>query len=348
MEKRVYKVANAIFEVRLEEPWSFMGYGPVVSERIRRAADGGIGLEILPTRAGDKEPHRTLIQTREEVLPEALKPGILDLSQYEPFLYEGKDKPDFTITLKTSHNTLPELGRKLIRIDSQQPFYTIYDNDGAPRITLDEHPDTGIPCATLCMNSTFTEGEVYPAAGIRKSSVVFNLSTALMMMFTYSQATKGKLLIHASTVRHLGKANIFLGQSGTGKSTHSHLWLEHIEGAELLNDDNPVVAVENGVPMVYGTPWSGKTPCYRNTSAQIRAIVRLEQAPENSISPNKGLSAFTAFVGSVSSIRWNRPIMDCINSTAEQIVLACGVYTLRCRPDREAAETCCKAIESSD
>ena len=348
MEKRVYKVANAIFEVRLEEPWTFMQYGPVVSERIRRAAEGGIGLEILPTRAGDKEPHRTLIQMREEVLPEALKPGVLDMSQYEPFHYEGPDKPDFTITLKAVGNTIPELGRKLIRIDSQLPYYTIYDNDGAPRITLDEHPETGAPSATLCMNSTFTEGEVFPADRIRKSSAVFNLSTAIMMMFTYSQATKGKLLIHASTVRHRGKANIFLGQSGTGKSTHSHLWLEHIEGAELINDDNPVISIENGIPMVYGTPWSGKTPCYRNTSSPIRAIVRLEQAPENNISRNKGIAAYTAFIGSVSSIKWNRPIMDGINATAEKIVMSCGIYTLRCRPDREAAMTCCKAIEESD
>ena len=169
-----------------------------------------------------------------------------------------------------------------------------------------------------------------------------------MMMFTYSQATKGKLLIHASTVRHRGKANIFLGQSGTGKSTHSHLWLEHIEGAELINDDNPVISIENGIPTVYGTPWSGKTPCYRNTSAPIRAIVRLEQAPENNISRNKGIAAYTAFIGSVSSIKWNRPIMDGINATAEKIVMSCGIYTLRCRPDREAAMTCCKAIEESD
>ncbi|MBO6066250.1 MAG: transposase, partial [Lachnospiraceae bacterium] len=84
------------------------------------------------------------------------------------------------------------------------------------------------------------------------------------------------LLMHASVTMHAGKGYLFLGKSGTGKSTHSQLWINNIEGCELLNDDNPVLRVEDdGSVRVYGSPWSGKTPCYRNLDVPVGAIVDL-------------------------------------------------------------------------
>ena len=57
---------------------------------------------------------------------------------------------------------------------------------------------------------------------------------------------------------------MLLGKSGTGKSTHSRLWLKYIPDTKLLNDDNPAVRImDNNTIMIYGTPWSGKTPCYK-------------------------------------------------------------------------------------
>lgn len=68
------------------------------------------------------------------------------------------------------------------------------------------------------------------------------------------------IAIHSSVIVHSGRAVLFLGESGTGKSTHTRLWREHIPGAQLLNDDSPIVRVVEGVPTVFGSPWSGKHP----------------------------------------------------------------------------------------
>ena len=73
------------------------------------------------------------------------------------------------------------------------------------------------------------------------------------------------IAIHSSVIVHSGRAVLFLGESGTGKSTHTRLWREHIPGAQLLNDDSPIVRVVEGVPTVFGSPWSGKTPATRAT-----------------------------------------------------------------------------------
>lgn len=91
------------------------------------------------------------------------------------------------------------------------------------------------------------------------------------------------IAIHSSTIECEGRAVLFLGESGTGKSTHTRLWQEHIPGARLLNDDSPIIRMYQGQATAFGSPWSGKTPCYRNISRPIAGIVRLSQAPANEI-----------------------------------------------------------------
>ena len=86
-----------------------------------------------------------------------------------------------------------------------------------------------------------------------------------MLCYAFAGAYEQTLLVHASVPQIGTTAFLFQGLSGTGKSTHSQLWRTHIPQVELLNDDNPVVRITaDGRISVWGTPWSGKTPCYRN------------------------------------------------------------------------------------
>lgn len=349
-----YKVAGIVFEVRLEEPYHEMEYSPIILDRIAKASRGEAGLDIRPTRAGDDVPHRTLVQTREELLPGARG---LDLSQYAPFqldrdfsspveMTEDKPEPAFTLTVKRGLEQAPELGKLLSHIHVQLPYYSVYESETGTQYTLDENPQTGKPSAILHISKDFRESVLYLSESLRASTVVFQISTALMMNFTYVSAQKGVMLIHASVIGYEGKANIFLGKSGTGKSTHSRLWLDNIPGADLLNDDNPALGFDkDGKLLVYGTPWSGKTPCYRNVYAPVNAIVRLDQAPENRIETESGLNAYATLMGSVSAIRWNRAIMDSISKSIENAVGSAKVFHLFCLPDKDAAQLCADTIK---
>ena len=141
------------------------------------------------------------------------------------------------------------------------------------------------------------------------------------------------------------KGYLFLGKSGTGKSTHSGLWLRHIPNTELLNDDNPAVRIDDeGRAMVFGTPWSGKTPCYKNKSLPIGAIVRLEQAPRNEINRLSPLHAFSSVLSSCSSMIWDKPSFDAITRTSEAVVKRVSVFFLRCLPDEAAARLCHETV----
>ena len=171
------------------------------------------------------------------------------------------------------------------------------------------------------------------------------IDNALMILYALSTAGHGVALFHASTVTYADKAYMFLGVSGTGKSTHSSLWLKYIDGTELLNDDNPVVRVsDDGEASVYGSPWSGKTPCYRNLSYPLGGIVLLSQAPYNKIHRLSGIHAYVALVPSISGKRWEARIADGLHHTENALATNVPVWHLECLPDEAAAQLCHNTI----
>ncbi|MGN1215923.1 MAG: hypothetical protein ACI4TJ_06730 [Candidatus Cryptobacteroides sp.] len=346
---RHYSVGDLVFGLELSAPYSFMEYTAPVMERIRSAADG-ILAPVLPTRAGDDVPPRTFVRSKEE-LPGTLSRYSIDLSQYEPF--RTRDDADELFRLRLAPAALLEdsAGETLITdINENLPSYSI-SSKGEETVFRFRASD-GSTAAILTIPGDMKEGTFIPAARkgapLSGKAIGFYLNMALMVMYTYNASSLGTLLVHASVVSHGWGAHLFLGKSGTGKSTHSRLWLENIGGAALLNDDNPVLRFVGGDLVVYGTPWSGKTPCYRNTSRKVRSIVNLSQAPRNEIHPVKGIPAYSFLLSSVSSVRWNREIMDMLTSVLSAIAMKVPCYRMDCLPDADAALTCCRAVEGNE
>lgn len=140
---------------------------------------------------------------------------------------------------------------------------------------------------------------------------------------------------------------MFLGRSGTGKSTHSRLWLDNIDDTSLLNDDNPVIRLIDGVAYVYGTPWSGKTPCYKNEMMPLEAVVRLSQAPHNKITRFAPLQSFASLMPACSCMRWDSESVSGIHKTVEQVISRVPCFHMECLPDADAAKVCHSAIKRS-
>ncbi len=97
--------------------------------------------------------------------------------------------------------------------------------------------------------------------------------------------TFGRILMHSSILEYNGKAYAFLGRSGTGKSTHSKLWLKHIPNVKVVNGDKPILAISKDKFIAYGTPWQGKEGWGTKTQAPLCGLCFLEQAKVNSIRP---------------------------------------------------------------
>lgn len=259
-----------------------------------------------------------------------------EMKQYQPFLDDNEHPTLFTLRVQASVS--PILFKEQHRQEDEgQSMICGETPDGK---TVLEFQLRGKVAGWLVCTHDFKAGEVYYTGQQR----LFVVNNALMMMYTFVTSDKLTTLFHSSVVSLEGKAYMFLGKSGTGKSTHSQLWLKHIEGTELVNDDNPVVRIIDGEARVYGSPWSGKTPCYRNVDYPIGGIVKLKQAPANSIQRMGAIEAYVALAMSISGMRWKKWMGDGIHETENQLTASVPVWHLSCLPDQNAAELCHSTI----
>jgi hypothetical protein len=174
---------------------------------------------------------------------------------------------------------------------------------------------------------------------------VSEFSFLLWIAFGVASASYASVAIHSSVVIYRGKAVLFLGETGTGKSTHTQLWLRTIKDSELLNDDSPIVRIMDDIPNCFGSPWSGKGNCFRNESYPIAAIVRLRQARFNHIELLGKIEAFTALYPSCPpSFSADSELTDHICKTLSILIEKIPVYLLDCLPDKDAAFLSCLTI----
>ena len=257
---------------------------------------------------------------------------LCDLRQYEPFVTDPTEDTVFRLRVSRKQANTKGFVQEVEQNDGAQSIH-------AGRIGM--HPCfmflwQGALKAVLVCNKDFQKGDVYV-----DDYNLFGINNAVMVLYALATANRRTALFHSSVVSFKDNAYMFLGPSGTGKSTHARLWLEHIEGTELVNDDNPVVRVlDDGSIRVYGSPWSGKTPCYRNVSYPVGAIVMLRQAPRNIIVRLRPTEAFAALVDSISGMRWNQMIAKGLYETEVNIIAHVMICHLDCLPDEEAARLC--------
>lgn len=172
------------------------------------------------------------------------------------------------------------------------------------------------------------------------------LSSLLRIAYSQAVLCHGGISIHASAVFCGNRAFLFMGRSGTGKSTHAALWRRYVPGTELLNDDNPTIRLIQGKAYAYGTPWSGKTPCYRPLCFLLGGMVRLKQAPVNRFYGQTEVEAFATILPGCSVIRQDAVLRSALYDTLVQLAEQVPVGMLECKPDEEAAVMCHRALTS--
>ena len=200
----------------------------------------------------------------------------------------------------------------------------------------------GEACCLLETHNQFTD--CYCALRGNRFMRHFGLNNALMMSFAFAGSYRQATLIHASCIKQGPWGYPFIAKSGTGKSTHSGLWMQFIENCELLNDDNPIVRIIDGEPFIYGSPWSGKTPCYRNIRARLGAMTRIDRSPVNHCERLTAAQAFASILPACSSMQWDPEIHANLCNVITRIIETTPCFTMHCRPDQEATVVCHKTI----
>lgn len=253
------------------------------------------------------------------------------LPSFAPFCVQSEDI-DILVVIRND-NIEPKRISKIKSYDWFESVATLYTTDGG---FLWERVDVkNGSCSSIWWNG-FAPKEFFVNMEDEKRTHVFE--HLLFVAFNYGSLSSGILILHSSVVVKDGFGYMFLGESGTGKSTHCRLWLDNIEGSEMLNDDAPAVRVCGDNAVVYGSPWSGKGACYRNMSAPIKGIYRLSQAPYNKLHKVNNIQALSAILPScLPSFMEREEHLDLVCVVISDIISHTSHFSLECLPNAQAA-----------
>jgi hypothetical protein len=127
-----------------------------------------------------------------------------------------------------------------------------------------------------------------PSAGrgyIRQSANPYSIDSVLRIVHTLILAREGGFLLHSAGAIRNGRAFLFSGVSGAGKTTISRLAPPDVT---LLTDEVSYIRRNDGDAgyRACGTPFAGELARVgENCSAPIESLFFLKQGPENKIEP---------------------------------------------------------------
>lgn len=145
-------------------------------------------------------------------------------------------------------------------------------------------------------------------------------------------------ILHSSFISWQNNGILFTAPSGTGKSTQADLWKKY-EDADIYNGDRTIIRKIDGKYYGFGSPYAGSSGIYRNESAPIKAIIVIEQGPDNVIRRLHGREAFLPLFRETLMNTWNKEYMEKMTDLLMDAACQIPIYHLSCRPDQDAVNT---------
>lgn len=149
---------------------------------------------------------------------------------------------------------------------------------------------------------------------------------------------KNALVFHSSYIEWDGKAILFAGKSGVGKSTQAELWKKH-EGAQIINGDRTLIRKKDNKWMAYGYPCCGSSAVCVNRTLPIKAIVILEQGTNNQIELLEKKQKIRVLLTGSETYRWNLGEIDRVCQLAEELTSDLPIVKYICNKNEDAVKT---------
>ena len=152
------------------------------------------------------------------------------------------------------------------------------------------------------------------------------------------------LMLPSSAVVVDNRAYLFSAKSGTGKSTHTKLWLDYFgDRAFILNDDKPALRLENGIWYAYGTPWSGKYDINVNARVPLAGICMIHRSEKNEIQPFSNPKVILALLE--QTLRPADPVLRTkLMELLDKLLTMVPVWEMGCNMNPEAAKVSYEAM----
>jgi hypothetical protein len=173
-----------------------------------------------------------------------------------------------------------------------------------------------------------------PGAGrgcIRQSANPYSIDSVLRIVHTLILAREGGFLLHAASAVRGGRAFLFSGVSGSGKTTISRLAPPDVI---LLTDEVSYVRRDGNGYRACGTPFAGELARIgENCSASIGCLFLLDRGQENKIEPVSAAEALRSLLRNILFFAEDRELVEMIFQSACEFVDRVPVRRLTFSPD---------------
>lgn len=195
----------------------------------------------------------------------------------------------------------------------------------------------GPPARAVAIDGPRRRGTLYLPASSASRSPGFALSYPLdELLFQHHIARARGLVVHACGIASGGRAVLFCGRSGAGKTTTARLFRRHHPEALVLSDDRIVLRRHGSGWRAFGTPWHGSGRFASPASRPLAAVVFLEQGRATRLRPLPVAQVAARLFAQSFPPLWESEGTARVLETASRVAQAVPGYVLRFRPDRSA------------
>lgn len=182
---------------------------------------------------------------------------------------------------------------------------------------------------------------------VRQNANPYSLDSVLRILHSLILARRGGFLLHAASAICEGRAFLFSGVSGAGKTTMTRIASSDVT---LLTDEisyvraSCVPAMDTGMDvrgvansyLAFGTPFAGElAKAGENTSAPIGALFFLEKGPENRIDEMSSAEAVRRLMRNILFFAEDSALVEELLATACAFVASLPIRRLTFYPDSQ-------------
>ncbi|MBR3811297.1 MAG: hypothetical protein IKJ16_03065 [Agathobacter sp.] len=227
----------------------------------------------------------------------------------------------------------------LIAIDSRYDYIKEYCKDYI------------VPDEEASMHISVTEQEIQEEQNADKTHIFpssYLETIAVLRKIGEELAKKNRMLFHGVVLSYKEDGYLFTAASGTGKSTHAGLWKKYLKDAvQVVNGDKPILAVEGGRVIAYGTPWAGKEGWQANRKVELKGICIIERGLKNEIhrvNPQQYIDTLFRQIHIPRDPQAAGKTLELFDEFMTKVPL----YVLKCDISEDAVKCCYEALTGLD
>lgn len=271
---------------------------------------------------------------------------------YQDFVFNGK--ADVNLRIHCDH--LPEYSKDEVIFDGEiEGYWKLYRNNS--RYIIEVYDTMTHKKSKVCfMEPDFSGGDVYinheleraryPRRKRSKSafwSLPWLMQPLVELLLVNLLAKEEGVMVHSLGINDRGTGIVFLGGTGTGKSTLAEFYKSE-EGVNILCDEHIVIRKEKEGFRLYGTPWPGMAAAASSDGVPLKRIFFIEHAPANKI---LGQGIISDLFPLLFLPLWDKMRMGLILEFCEELLIKIDCKKLGFVKDRSVIDFVRKKYESN-